>query len=443
MAGLPSFPHGIHPPTHKAETAGHAIRQFPFAPVLEIPFRQHAGPPARPIVREGQEVLRGECIAEPDGELSVAMHASASGVIRRIGLMPSASGEMVEGVYLVPHRSSTQEIVGGPPCDLATASPEEIIEAIRRAGIVGLGGAAFPTHAKIRVPAGARVDTLVVNGAECEPYLTADHRVMLECADEIMTGIRYVLRATGAGRAVVGVEDNKRDAAAALEAAAPGDGTVQVRRLAVKYPQGAEKTLIPTLLERVVPAGGLPSEVGVVVVNVSTLAEIGRLLPRGEGIQERVLTISGSAVERRGNYRVPIGTPLRYAHEQAGLREDVARVFLGGPMMGTALASLDVPITKGTTGFVALAEAELRDERRVFPCIHCGYCVDACPQFLNPARLGLLARNGAVETMRDDHRLMDCFECGACSWVCPSHLPLVQSFRAAKARLRRQPRAAS
>ncbi|MEE4301253.1 MAG: electron transport complex subunit RsxC [Pseudomonadales bacterium] len=439
MARLPTFPHGIHPPTHKADTEAARIHQFPFAPVLEIPFQQHTGAPARPVVREGQEVQRGQLIAEPDGELSVAMHASASGVIRRIGLMPSATGAMVEGAWLVPHPSSTQEIAEGRPCELERASPEEILEAIRMAGIVGLGGAAFPTHVKLRIPDDTRVDTLVVNGAECEPYLTADHRVMLEHADDVMTGIGYVRKATGVERALIGVEDNKRDAAAALEAAAPADGSVRVQRVAVKYPQGAEKTLIRTLLGRVVPTGSLPSAVGCVVVNVSTLAEIGRLLPRGQGIQERVLTIAGSAVERRGNYRVPIGTPLRYALEQAGLREDVSRVFLGGPMMGTALASLDVPITKGTTGFVALTDPELRSEKRVFPCIGCGYCVDACPQFLNPARLGLLARNGEYKEMAEAHRLADCFECGACTWVCPSHLPLVQSFRSAKAALKRVP----
>jgi len=433
-----SFGHGVHPPESKADTCRSKIRQFPFAPILVIPLSQHMGKPAVPVVRQGEEVLRGQRIAKADGFMSVPQHAPATGIVRRLGLVPSISGQMVPGIYLKPHPGSSQETIEGEPCDLATASADEIITAIQSAGVVGLGGAAFPTHVKLQPPDGQSIDTLIINGVECEPYLTTDHRVMLEQTADIHTGIRYLLKATGAERAIIGVEANKLDAADALRAAVPADLPVSVEVLEVKYPAGAEKMLITVLLGREVPSGGLPVELGVVVVNVATTAEIGRLLPHGRGIQERVVTISGGAVGRKGNYRIPIGTPLRFALEQVEVSEDVSRVFLGGPMMGQALSSLDIPITKGTSGFVAFTAAQTGDRPNEYPCIRCGYCVDACPIYLNPCELGLLAKNAEYEQMADDFHLMDCFECGSCSYVCPSHIPLVQRFRLSKAIVRKR-----
>lgn len=436
-----TFAHGIHPPQAKDDTRDLPIRQFPFAPVMIVPLQQHIGKAALAVVREGQEVERGQLIAEPDGFLSVAMHAPASGVIQRIALAPAINGRMTPAIYLKPHPGSSQQVSEGHPCDLATASVEDILLAIQWAGIVGLGGAAFPTHVKLKVPADRPVDTLVINGVECEPYLTTDHRVMLEQQADIFTGVRYLLKVTGAGRAIIGVEANKLEVADALRAALPADLPLAVEVVAVKYPQGAEKMLVKALLDREVPSGGLPSDIGVVTVNVATTAEIGRLLPHGRGIQERVITIGGPAIRHKGNYRIPIGTPLRFALDHAGLDQRVSRVFLGGPMMGQALPSLDIPITKGTSGFIAFTAAQTAAVPE-YPCIHCAYCVDACPLFLNPSRLGLLARAGEVERMADELHLLDCFECGACSYVCPAHIPLVQRFRAAKALLRKR-RAAS
>ncbi len=405
-----------------------------------MPLSQHVGAPSVPVVREGQEVARGELLARADGFVSVAQHAPASGLVRRIGLAPSIAGRMSEAVFLEPYPASTQEVADGEPCRLDDASPDDIIAAIQAAGIVGLGGAAFPTHVKLKPPEGRKLDTLILNGVECEPYLTTDHRVMLEHGGDIFMGIRYLLKATGAARAIIGIEANKLDAAAALDAGRPGDIDVTTAVVRVKYPQGAEKMLITAVLGEEVPSGGLPSDIGVVVVNVATAAEIGRLLPRGRGIQERVVTITGPAVGRKGNYRVPIGTPLRFALEHADLSDDVSRVFLGGPMMGQALSSLDIPITKGTSGFVAFTSAETGAPRREYPCIRCAYCVDACPVHLNPAQLGVLAKNGEYDRMAEEFHLMDCFECGSCSYVCPSHIPLVQRFREAKAILRQPPR---
>jgi electron transport complex protein RnfC len=435
-----TFPHGIHPPENKDDTAGLPIRQFPFAPVLIVPLSQHLGKPAVPVVREGQEVVRGQTIAEADGFMSVAMHSPASGTIRRISLAPSISGKMVEAVYLEPLPASTQEIADGEPCDLETATADEIVTAIQRAGIVGLGGAAFPTHVKLRPPEGKTLDTLFINGVECEPFLTTDHRVMLEQTEDIFTGIRYLLKVTGTPSAIIAIEANKPDAAEKLRAAAPKDLPVEVRVSPVKYPQGAEKMVIKALLGREIPSGGLPADVGAVCCNVATTAEIGRLLPRGRGIQERVVTITGPGVRKKGNYRIPIGTTVRYALEQCDAVDDITRVFMGGPMMGPSVSNLDIPITKGTSGITAFTSAETgraTGHRKVYPCIHCARCVEACPIFLNPSQLGILAKNEEYEQMADEFNLMDCFECGSCSYVCPSHIPLVQYFRLAKKMVRK------
>ena len=442
LLGGRTFAHGIHPPEFKEETRGLAIHQFPFAPLLIVPLSQHLGKPALPIVREGDEVMRGQIVAEPDGFMSVAIHAPASGIIRRIALTPSIHGKMEPAFFLEPFAASTQEVSEGTPLIADSATAEQIIAAIQTAGIVGLGGAGFPTHAKLKIPEGKYVDTLVINGAECEPYLTTDHRVMLEYASDVMTGIPYLMRATGAKRAIIAVEANKEDAADALRRAIPTGAPITVEVLPVKYPQGAEKMLIAALLDRQVPSNGLPVDIHGICINVGTAAEIGKLLPHGMGLQERVITVSGPAIQKKGNYRIPIGTTVRFILETVGFAEDISTVVLGGPMMGTAASSLDVPIIKGSTGVIAFTERETgrRSLQKQFPCIHCGFCVDACPLFLNPSQLGLLAKHERHQSMVDDFHLMDCFECGCCAFVCPSHIPLVQHFRIAKAAVRKAAR---
>ena len=441
-----SFRHGIHPPEHKEDTAHLAIQQFPFAPLLIIPFSQHIGKEAIPVVKPHDEVTRGQLLAKADGFMSVPVHAPASGIIKKIGLVPSISGTLVNGLYLEPFPASTQEVLEGKPCPV-DAGKDEIIAAIQNAGIAGLGGAAFPTHVKLKIPAGTQIDTLLINGVECEPYLTTDHRVMLEQTQHIFTGIRYILNATGAQRAIIGVEANKPDAALKLKDNLPTDQPVSVAVLDVKYPQGAEKMLIKTLLNREVPAGAHSVEVGVIGINVATAAEIGRLLPHGRGIQERVITVGGAAVKRKGNYRVPIGTPIRFILDTVGVQDAMSEVFLGGPMMGQSAPSLDIPVTKGTSGVIAVGPDVCGDVaftrnntellQSTYHCIHCGRCVDACPMLLNPAQLGLLAKKQQYQAMTDDYHLKECFECGACSFVCPSHIPLVQYFRLAKSQLKK------
>jgi H+/Na+-translocating ferredoxin:NAD+ oxidoreductase subunit C len=427
-----SFSRGVHVPEFKETTCHLAIRRLPFAPMLIVPLSQHTGAPAIPIVREGQEVVRGEPIATAGGFVSVPMHAPATGRVERIALAPSARGDLSLAIYIKPYPAASQEILYGAPQDIDHMTRNEIIEAIQETGVVGLGGAAFPTHVKMKLPDGKRVDTVVVNGCECEPYLTTDHRVMVEQPDEVLHGTRIAMKAIGAARAIIGVEDNKPDALAALGRAAQSSTNITVESVPTRYPQGAEKILVKILLGREIPSGGLPADVGAAVFNVATLAQIGDLLPRRQGLIERVVTITGPGVAKPGNYLAALGTPLRWALEQAGYTEDAASVVLGGPMMGPAISSLDIPLTKGVTGVLVLTRSELNGNSRVYPCIKCARCVDACPMQLNPSRLGLLARKDRFAEMETAFHLNDCFECGCCAYVCPSHIPLVQYFRVAK-----------
>jgi len=424
-------PRGIHIPEFKEATCHLPIRRLPFAPLLIVPLSQHTGSPAVSIVREGQEVVRGEPIARADGFFSVPMHAPATGRIECIALAQTARGDRTPAIYLRPYPGASQEILYGAPQDIERMSREEIITAIQDTGVVGLGGAAFPTHVKMKLPEGKSVDTVVVNGCECEPYLTTDHRVMVEQPSQVLYGTRIVMRAIGARRAIVGVEDNKPDAIEALRKAAGAHPEITIRSVPTKYPEGAEKILIKTLLGKEIPSGGLPSDIGLAVFNVATLAQIGDLLPRHQGLIERVVTITGPGVVKPGNYLTALGTPLRWALEQVGCK-NVSSVILGGPMMGPAISSLEVPLTKGVTGVLVLTALDLSENRKVYPCIKCAACVEACPVQLNPSRLGLLARKERYEEMETQFHLNDCFECGSCSYVCPANIPLVQYFRVSK-----------
>ncbi|MFB1488201.1 MULTISPECIES: electron transport complex subunit RsxC [unclassified Thiocapsa] len=429
-----TFDHGIYPVEHKELTADKPIRRLPFAPELVIPLVQHKGAPAVPLVKVGQEVVRGEPIARAEGFVSVPMHAPATGVIRAIALTPTADGPKTRAIFLKVYEAASQEVLYDLERDLDAMTPEEIVAAVQDAGLVGLGGAAFPSHVKLKPPAGKAIETVVVNGCECEPYLTCDHRIMLEQSDALIRGIKLALKATGAKRAIIGVEDNKLDAVAHLRSVLPKDLPITAEAVETKYPQGAEKMLIKSLLRKEVPVGGLPADIGVAVYNVGTLAQMGDLLPKGRGLIERVVTVSGPAVANPGNFMVPIGTPLRFLLGQVGLAADrVGEVILGGPMMGMAVASLDVPVTKAVSGVVALEREDPDlDRRKVYPCIKCAECLKACPVSLNPSMLGELALARQYDRMAEEFNLNQCFECGCCAYVCPSNIPLTQYFRIAK-----------
>jgi Na+-translocating ferredoxin:NAD+ oxidoreductase subunit C len=414
---------------------------MPFASRMILPLAQHIGKPAVPLVRAGQEVIRGQPIARAEGFLSVPLHAPADGVIEAIELKPSARGPWVECIVLRVYEASTQEIRWADPRDLDAMSPKELIQAIQDTGMVGLGGATFPSHAKLSVPPEHKIHTLIVNGCECEPYLTCDHKLMLEHPADLMLGARLAMRAIGAERAIIGVEDNKLDAVEAIRKCLPADGGITVQAVRTKYPQGAEKMLIKSLLDVEVPPGKLPMHVGVVVNNVGTLIQLGQLLPAGQGLTERVVTVTGPGIKKPGDYWVPIGTPMRTVLEWAGAPDASEReIILGGPMMGQAVASLDVPVTKGVSGILVFdqRQVERTADRKPYPCIKCGECVKVCPMGLNPSMLGMLAGQREYQAMGEQYHLGDCFECGCCTYVCPSHIPLVQQFRVAKGILREQ-----
>jgi len=434
-----TFEHGVHPEDHKDLTNQLPIRRMPFAPQLLLPLSQHRGAPAKAVVKPGQEVVRGEIIGIAQGFVSVPLHAPATGTIKSISLIPTAEGPKTQALLLDVHQGDSQEMMYHAPRDPFALTPAEIVQAVQDTGLVGQGGAAFPSHVKLKPPPDKVLDTLVVNGCECEPYLTCDHRIMLEQTADLLTGIRIALRALNLKRAMIAVEDNKLDAIETISKLLPTDGSITVHALETKYPQGAEKMVIESVLKRQVPTGGLPGDVGVVMFNVGTLTQIGALVPRAQGLVERVITVSGLGVQRPGNYRVPVGTPLRFLLQYVGATPQANEVILGGPMMGMAVAALDVPVTKAMSGVVVLEAGHIDlTPRTIYTCIRCGRCVEACPMHLNPSMLGLLATKHQYETMTEKYHLQDCFECGCCSYVCPSNIPLVQYFRIAKAINREQ-----
>jgi len=432
-----TFSHGIHLPDRKERTCEQKIRRVPFSPMLIVPLTQHFGKAAKPIVSRGQEVVRGEMIAEADGFMSVPIHAPASGVIKEIELYPTAKGPKSEAIVIETWPGASQRIGQMEPVDVDNLTHEQLIQAVQDTGMVGLGGAGFPTHVKLSVPAEYAIDTLVINGCECEPYLTTDHRLMLERPKELLQGINILMKTLDAKQAVIGIEDNKMDAVKAIQEQLSGYEHIRVEPVQTHYPQGSEKLLIKVLLDREVPSGGFPYQVGTVVQNIATLTQLGTLLPENQGLIERVITVTGPGLKKPGNYLVPLGTPIRFLLEHVGYTGTAQHLILGGPMMGSTVSSLDVPITKPVSGLLVLNEQSIdNDTGEIYPCIKCARCVDACPMHLNPSMLGQLAAKREHEVMQQEYNLMDCFECGCCSYVCPSNIPLVQYFRISKSVMR-------
>jgi electron transport complex protein RnfC len=437
MAISVGFRHGVHPPEEKELTNQLPIRRMPFADELVFPLRQHAGKPALLCVKVGDHVERGDTLGEADGFMSVPIHASAAGTVVDFDWWPHPDGSMAMAVRLKVDRYAPQVARPRLVPRWEGLTPAEVVQAVQRGGVVGLGGAAFPTHVKLAPPKDSAVHTLIINGAECEPYLTSDHRTMVEYAPRVLFGIRVMMRSLGVRKCVVGIERNKPDAIEAMRAAVPADLAVEILPLTVKYPQGAEKMLIKAVTGVEVPSGKLPVTVGVVVQNVGSVAAIAEVFETGLPLIERIVTVSGHGLRRPANLIVPVGTKLRDLLAFCdGVTADAAEVIIGGPMMGQAQANLDAPVIKGTTGVVVLAKNETR-EQQSWPCIHCGRCLDACPVFLNPSMLGDLARVGRYEEMSANH-LADCMLCGSCAYVCPSNIPLAQLFQASKTALRRQ-----
>ncbi len=432
---------GVHPPETKHLTENVRVRRMPFPEEIVLPLRQHAGRPAKLLVARDDRVERGDKLAEADGFVSVPIHASAAGTVRDVRLWPHPDGSMAESVIISVDTYSPQLPRPRIVPRWEGLSPKQVVQEVQNGGVVGLGGAAFPTHVKLLPPDDVPVHTLIINGAECEPYLTTDHRTMVEYSERVQLGIRIMMKVLAVERAVIGIEKNKPDAISKLTETLPDDLDVSVVPLTVKYPQGAEKMLIQVVTGREVPSGKLPMHVGAIVQNVGSIACIAEIFETGYPLIERIVTVTGPGVRRPSNLLVPVGTKLRDVLDFCdGLTEDAAQIVFGGPMMGAAQPDLDTPLIKGTTGVVVLTGREARSVER-YPCIHCGRCLEACPVFLNPSLLGTLAQAGQYEGMATAN-LMDCMLCGCCSYVCPSHIPLSQMFALGKNMLRKRQAAA-
>lgn len=425
------FPGGIHPKegvNGKAVNSGNAIVNMPAPARVTIPVSQHIGAPAKVIVKKGDHVRIGQVIAEPGGFVSAPVHSSVSGTVDEIRPCTLASGVVVTSIvidndfldeWVELHHSEHPE----------TLTAQELQNLVRESGIVGMGGATFPTAVKLTPGAGKTVEKLIINGAECEPFLTADHRLMLESPGLIVDGVHIVMTALGIREAIIGVEANKHDAVTALQEACRGTDGIEVRELPVRYPQGGEKQLVYALTRREVPNGGLPPDVGCVVLNVGTVFAIEQAVREGKPLVERITTVGGM-VNNPGNYRVRIGTPISLLLDACGgLQAGVKKIISGGPMMGMAINDLEIPITKGSSGILALGEASLEPEESA--CIRCGRCTRACPMKLPPYMMDACIRHERYEDA-EKHGVMNCIECGACTFVCPAKRMLTQSFRTGK-----------
>jgi electron transport complex protein RnfC len=428
-----TFKGGVHPDDSKAATAGKGIESIPLPKVAVVPLSQHTGAPSKPLVEKGDEVLTGQKIAEADGFISVPAHAPISGKIKSVGEHPHPLGRRLPAI-VIESDGEDRWVDLGSWKDLTEAESQSIRQAVREAGLVGLGGAAFPTHVKLSPPEGKNIDTVILNGAECEPFLTADHRLMLEEPEEIVAGLRIMIRLLGARKGWIGIERNKPDAIEVMSRVVSGDGDIEVADLKVKYPQGAEKQLIDALTGRRVPCGGLPMDVGCLVQNVGTSLAMLKALKQGIPLIERVLTVSGGAASRPGNYRVRIGTPFSHVIASAGGFTGTCRkLIMGGPMMGIAQHTEEVPVIKGTSGILLLSPEEV-DLPEPGPCLRCGFCVDHCPMHLVPSEIARLVEKGKIDRA-EECGILDCMECGVCAYICPSKINHVHLMKQGKAEI--------
>ncbi len=427
---------GIHPAENKI-TAGKQIIDLPVPPVATIPVLQHIGTPAKIIVKKGEKVKTGQLIANSEGFISANIHSSVTGTVTKVEKLIDSSGYKRMAVEIETTTDEWMEQIDHdlkPVLDISLTTPEIMVR-IWESGIVGLGGATFPSHVKMAFPRGKKVELLIINGVECEPYLTADHALMLEKGEEIMVGIRIVMTALGVKQAIIGIEINKADAIDHLQKISGRYPGIFVRELKVRYPQGSEKQLIKALTGREIPSGGLPVDVGSVVFNVSTMFAVYEAVQKNKPLIDRVVTVTGKSLKNPGNFRTRIGTHVSELIKAAGgLPENAGKIIGGGPMMGKALNSFDVPVIKGTSGLLVLDEQESR-RRPVMNCIRCSRCISVCPMGLEPYLLMTLAERRMCEFIEDCH-IGDCMECGSCSYTCPANRPLLDYIRLGKARLR-------
>ncbi len=431
MAKKYSFKGGIHPPHGKKQTEKLAIEHLPVPQKVIIPLSQHIGAPAKPVVKKGDRVLMGQMIAESSGFVSSVIHSSVSGTVQTVGPFPHPSGKQVMAIEI--ENDGLDEAVAVTPFgNWRDAAPGELIQQIQAAGIVGMGGASFPSHVKLSPPSNKTIDTLIINGAECEPYLTADHRLMLERTEHLLTGILILRKILNASNCFIGVEENKADAIQAILSNLNDQKYKEIKlaRLKVKYPQGGEKQLINAITGLQVPSGGLPMDAGCVVHNVGTAVAVYEAVIQAKPLYERVVTVSGPVVKNPKNFMVRIGTPIRMLLEAANADLSAAKkVIMGGPMMGNTQSDLDAPVIKSTSGILVLNT--IPPAVRQYPCINCGHCVHACPIHLIPSRLVKFVEKEKTEEAIE-WNIMDCMECGSCTFVCPSKINLVHFIRLGK-----------
>jgi len=424
---------GIHPPEDKY-SADKAIEILPLPANVKVPISQHIGIPAVPVVERGEHVKTGQVIAKTGGFVSANIHASASGKIAKISEEMDTSG--YRRMTIMIRVDKEEEWVEGIDTSNTlvkdiTFTREEILQKILEGGIVGMGGATFPSHIKLNIPRGKKADVLIINGVECEPYLTSDHRLMLEKSEELIIGIKILMKALGVERAIVGIENNKTDAISKLADLTNADSSISIAPLKVQYPQGGEKQLIKALIDREVPSGGLPIDVGTVVHNVGTTYAVYEAVQKNKPLIERIVTVTGKSIKNPSNLLVRIGTPVSDLIEAAGgLPDDTGKVISGGPMMGKAIDDLSIPVTKGTSGILILPEQEsVRNKSKV--CIRCSKCISVCPMGLEPFYLMTVTQRGNYEEA-EENRILDCIECGSCAYICPSNRELLDYIRLGK-----------
>ena len=427
------FRGGVHPPENKLQTENMPVEVLKAPKMIYVALLQHIGSPLDPVVNIGDKVLKGQKIADSQAFMSSPIHSPVSGTVKKIEdhvfpLMGRIKTIIIEN----DEQDTWAELTKIDNWE--TADKKDLLAMIREKGIVGIGGASFPTHIKLNPPADAKIDTLLLNGAECEPYLNSDNRLMLENPEKIINGIKIIKKILGIDRAIVGIEENKPEAIASMKKAAEGTG-IEIVALKTKYPQGGEKQLIKAVLDRQVPSGKLPSAVGVVVQNTGTAAAIYDGIVNGIPLIEKVVTVSGKAIKTPKNVKIAIGTPFSYLLDNCGVeREKIDKLVMGGPMMGMAQFSEEAPVIKGTSGLLALTREETNPYKPK-SCIGCAKCVDVCPMGLEPLMFARLAAFEQWEQLKP-YNLMDCIECGSCAYVCPANRPLTEAIKIGKSKLR-------
>ncbi len=434
-----SFRGGVHPREYKGITEELPFTNFSVPHTCCIPLQQHIGAPAKPVVEAGDYVSEGQLIGEAQGLVSANVHSSIPGKVREIAEVPTVYGGQ-KAIVIEAEGEFTSLSEKGPPEEWRGLSRDAMLQRIRDAGIVGLGGAAFPTAVKLSPPPDKKIDTLIINGAECEPYLTVDDMLMQTFPGEIIEGIEITMSVLGVEAAVIGIEDNKKEAVSILKKAVRDAGksnAISVRALRTKYPQGAEKQLIYSLTKKMVPSGGLPMDVGIVVQNVGTVYAIRDAVLFNKPLFERYITVSGSLIDKPGNYKVRLGMTIRDIIEECGgLKDDPAKVIIGGPMCGISVFSMDVPVVKGTSGILFLSEKDISLED-YSPCIRCGRCVMACPVNMVPCDIGDAVEMNRLDLV-ENLNPYDCIMCGSCSYICPANRPLSHFIKIAQTRLKKK-----